>query len=846
MSLELSLKEFSLDLQNQTMVNTIVLPQGDSYSRKLIVSLYDNGQKYTIPKDVSVDMVGSRADGAVVNRHVDSYDGNVITLILRDEELDVKGIENYNINIRVKREDDKKVILSSFPFRIKVAENVYDSDAVLANPRIDVLEDTIEKAEQTLDKMLETDATINANEDVRKTNENDRIISEDTRKNQEQARVDAENDRVQEETKRVNAENTRKSNETARQSNETSRQSEEAKRVTAENNRVSAENDRENSESTRESNESTRKTNESNRESNEATRKTNETNRQTEESKRVTAETARVTAENTRNTNETTRKTNEANRENAENLRVTAENKRVEEFNTMKSDVETATANAEKVNIESIEGTESYKVKITDKTGASKISPNLLNKLSIGTVDTGDYNEEASATVTGNFGEQKLNLRLPTGKPFKIKKTYSSINLMNSNIEADLDLYEFCMINTGSVEDEDTGKLYMRDTNGASYITDLSGAQGIQGVKGETGATPNLTIGTVTTGAEGTKASATITGTKENPVINLTIPVGATGRMENVSAANIPYESATDTKMIKTVVDEIDKFAVRGFRTYNSGSSDMEGDMTKNPSLVGSYETKGGQDYWRNVISVRHRNGQDDGTQYGMLIKADLKSLDDLTWKQQIGGTWQDEKTILDSSNFTTYAASKSHTHAMSDISNWSTYVYDATVSRTANTVLAAPNGSAGKASFRKLVATDIPSLAYLPLSGGTMTGRLLVGTTKMTFAEGRISNISTGTTGVFSDGIAISNPSTSNDVGFIRVTGTGENDTVLEIATGDDGGAGEQIVLRQYNTSGAVAREAKLLDKSGNTSFPGRVTIGGSATLKYDSTNKCVTFTFS
>lgn len=814
MSLELSLKEFSLDLQNQTMVNTIVLPQGDSYSRKLIVSLYDNGQKYTIPEDVSVDMVGSRADGAVVNRHVDSYDGNVITLILRDEELAVKGIAKYKINISVKREDDKKIILSSFPFRIKVAENVYNSDAVLANPRIDVLEDTIEKAEQTLDKMLETDATINANEDVRKTNENDRIISEDTRKKQEQSRVDAENDRVQEEANRVNEENTRKSNESTRESNEASRQSEEAKRVTAENNRVSAETDRENSESTRESNEATRKTNESNRESNENTRKTNETNRQTEESKRVTAETARVTAENTRDTNETTRKTNEANRENAENARVTAENKRVEEFNTMKSDAETATANAEKVNIESIEETESYKVKITDRTGASKISPNLLNKLSIGTVDTGDYDEEASATVTGNFGEQKLNLRLPTGKPFKIKKTYSSINLMNGNIEADLDLYEFCMINTGSVEDEDTGKLYMRDTNGASYITDLSGAQGIQGVKGETGATPNLTIGTVTTGAEGTKASATITGTKENPVINLVIPVGATGRMENVSAANIPYESTTDTKMTKTVVDDIDKFAVRGFRTYNSGSSDMEGDMTKNPSLVGSYETRGGQYYWRNVISVRHRNGQEDGNQYGMLIKADLMYLDDLTWKQQIGGIWQDEKTILDSSNFTTYAASKAHTH---------NYAGSSSPGGDANRAVGVTNyndsnmaikigyggaslkssdiryiaGYAKNASSSSVSIKDIskPVLQewlglgnYLPLTGGTLTGGISV----------------TGESKFYND--------TFTDPWY---------GTVCAIkATGN------------IATTGIIKAN--------------EVMVGDGCTLKYDSTNKCINFVFS
>lgn len=47
--------------------------------------------------------------------------------------------------------------------------------------------------------------------------------------------------------------------------------------------------------------------------------------------------------------------------------------------------------------------------------------------------------------------------------------------------------------------------------------------------RGDVGATPNITIGTVTTGEEGAQAQATITGTPEDPVLNLTIPKGDTG-----------------------------------------------------------------------------------------------------------------------------------------------------------------------------------------------------------------------------------------------------------------------------------------------------------------------------
>ena len=49
------------------------------------------------------------------------------------------------------------------------------------------------------------------------------------------------------------------------------------------------------------------------------------------------------------------------------------------------------------------------------------------------------------------------------------------------------------------------------------------------GPTGPTGATPTLTIGTVTTGDPGTEASATITGTAPDFVLDLTIPQGPTG-----------------------------------------------------------------------------------------------------------------------------------------------------------------------------------------------------------------------------------------------------------------------------------------------------------------------------
>ncbi len=55
------------------------------------------------------------------------------------------------------------------------------------------------------------------------------------------------------------------------------------------------------------------------------------------------------------------------------------------------------------------------------------------------------------------------------------------------------------------------------------------GNAGAKGDKGDTGATPNLTIGTVTTLEAGQDATASMGGTAANPVLNLGIPQGAKG-----------------------------------------------------------------------------------------------------------------------------------------------------------------------------------------------------------------------------------------------------------------------------------------------------------------------------
>lgn len=80
----------------------------------------------------------------------------------------------------------------------------------------------------------------------------------------------------------------------------------------------------------------------------------------------------------------------------------------------------------------------------------------------------------------------------------------------------------------------DTGAQGEQGEQGIQGIQGERGEQGLQGERGADGAdgvTPDFSIGTVETLDAGSDATATITGTKENPVLNLGIPQGDPGEV---------------------------------------------------------------------------------------------------------------------------------------------------------------------------------------------------------------------------------------------------------------------------------------------------------------------------
>ena len=79
------------------------------------------------------------------------------------------------------------------------------------------------------------------------------------------------------------------------------------------------------------------------------------------------------------------------------------------------------------------------------------------------------------------------------------------------------------------------------------------GKTGPQGPQGPAGATPNIQIGTVETLAAGSTATASVTGTPKNPLLNLGIPQGASGS----EGSGIAVSGATVGQTVKiSAVDE--------------------------------------------------------------------------------------------------------------------------------------------------------------------------------------------------------------------------------------------------------------------------------------------------
>lgn len=123
----------------------------------------------------------------------------------------------------------------------------------------------------------------------------------------------------------------------------------------------------------------------------------------------------------------------------------------------------------------------------------------------------------------------------------------------------------------------------------------------IKGAKGDTGTAASITIGSVTTGAAGSSASVTNSGTASNVVLNFTLPRGKDGKDGNVTVDTELSDTSTNpvqNKVVKTNMDSLYNNLMTKLNVYRSELptkvSDLENDagyLTQHQSLDGYAKT---------------------------------------------------------------------------------------------------------------------------------------------------------------------------------------------------------------------------------------------------------------
>ena len=141
---------------------------------------------------------------------------------------------------------------------------------------------------------------------------------------------------------------------------------------------------------------------------------------------------------------------------------------------------------------------------------------------SIESVETGEPGTDADVTMTGDAPNHGLKFVIPRGNKG----------------------------DTGAAGAD--GKTPYVGDNGNWFVgSDDTGkpSRGAKGDKGDTGATPNLTIGSVTTLEAGQNATASITGESPDLTLNLGIPKGADGEGKAVDISTTLSSSSTDSEV---------------------------------------------------------------------------------------------------------------------------------------------------------------------------------------------------------------------------------------------------------------------------------------------------------
>lgn len=281
------------------------------------------------------------------------------------------------------------------------------------------------------------------------------------------------------------------------------------------------------------------------------------------------------------------------------------------------------------------------------KTGNSTINITAANIGAAASSHAHNYLPLTGGTITG---ELSFNPRDPSDAAPKIYSStteggVTSLNFAVSDDTNDRFVFRINLWNYSNDEDKERFIINWYGVTSKAAITAPSFNGNLNGnastaSKWQTARTLSLT-GAVT-------GSASIDGSG-NVSINTTYATG------NISNLDSRYVNVSGDTMSGDLGIPKSKSSIDGSVPYAGSAMASNAELTAFSNLktaFGAYTDKNGN--WYSIISIRHRNGFGDGTDYGLYLRSGLTGQGSLLWGKQYGSSsWQAERTILDTGNYT-------------------------------------------------------------------------------------------------------------------------------------------------------------------------------------------------
>ena len=122
--------------------------QNDRATRYISARLLDEGEKYTIPEDVDVNVSIRKPDGKPILNACSVDDDDRVIFELTRQALAVVGILKCNIEIASK---DLKEVIRSCTFEIEVEETTRDDDEIISSGEYTALEKKVKEANDLIE-----------------------------------------------------------------------------------------------------------------------------------------------------------------------------------------------------------------------------------------------------------------------------------------------------------------------------------------------------------------------------------------------------------------------------------------------------------------------------------------------------------------------------------------------------------------------------------------------------------------------------------------------------------------------------------------------------------------------